>query len=136
MTDKSQVSNRAQEHRANHKLLTPLVACLATIHIATGAARAQPQIFVDAGASGAKDGSSWTDAYNSLQDGDGNGVANFTDIFLTVLGFQGDFSGASANCLDIHPCIPDGAVNFADIFQVVVAFQGDAYSAICPLPCP
>ncbi len=70
-------------------------------------------------------------------DVDNNGVVNFADISLVVRGFQGDFSLAAREAVDLHPCTPNGDINFADINWDVTAFQGAAYlDTECPVPCP
>ncbi len=70
-------------------------------------------------------------------DVDQNDLVNFTDINLVVQGFQGDFSQASLEAVDLHPCTPNGLINFQDINADVRAFQGAPYTETnCPLPCP
>jgi hypothetical protein len=69
---------------------------------------------------------------------DCNGVVNFTDIQITILGFEGDFSpGIPFTAMDIRPCGPEQVLNFTDIQFVVLAFEGMTYEETgCPLPCP
>jgi len=69
-------------------------------------------------------------------DVDNNGVANLADVQLIVLGFQGDFSNATLEAVDLDPCIPNGVINLADAFAAVLAFQGVPYSdSGCVMPC-
>ena len=70
-------------------------------------------------------------------DCDNNGNANLADTQLVVLGFQGDFSGATLQAVDLEPCLPNGVANLADAFQSVLAFQGVPFTtSLCPEPCP
>ena len=65
-------------------------------------------------------------------DVDNNTIANFADVQLIVLAFQGDFSYAA----DLDPCVPNGNINFADIQQGVFAFQEQSFDALgCSIPC-
>ncbi len=65
-----------------------------------------------------------------------NGLVNFTDINLTVQGFQGNFVETTLEATDLEPCVPNGNVNFADIDMTVKAFQGEGYAITsCPVPC-
>ncbi len=66
-------------------------------------------------------------------DVDNNGVVNFSDISLVVHGFQGDFSAASRETVDLEPCLPNGVIDFNDISETVKAFQG--FSISCVDPC-
>ncbi|MFQ5463800.1 MAG: trypsin-like peptidase domain-containing protein [Phycisphaerae bacterium] len=78
-------------------------------------------------------------AFETWMWGDVNddGVANFVDVQFQVLGFQGNFSNAALESLDIWPCTPDGVVNFEDIQRGVRAFQGISFNEEnCPSPCP
>ncbi len=69
-------------------------------------------------------------------DVDDNGAVNLGDALVIVQGFQGDFSNASLEAVDLWPCAPDGIVNFEDIQRAVLAFQGQTYSGTgCPDPC-
>ncbi len=66
-----------------------------------------------------------------------NGIVNFTDINIVVQGFQGDFSQAPIEAVDLDPCIPNGDINFEDINRAVQAFQGQPFTASgCAIPCP
>ena len=71
-------------------------------------------------------------------DVDCNGVVNFTDIQVTILAFEGDYSpGIPFPAMDIHPCDPEQVLNFTDIQFIVLAFEGMTYEeAGCPVPCP
>ncbi|MFQ5462592.1 MAG: right-handed parallel beta-helix repeat-containing protein, partial [Phycisphaerae bacterium] len=70
-------------------------------------------------------------------DVNGDGIANFGDIQLQVLAFQGDFSGAELEAMDLDPCVPNGVVNFSDVQKGVLAFQGGSFAdTACPPPCP
>ncbi len=66
-------------------------------------------------------------------DVDNNGVVNFSDIALVVRGFQGDFSAASRETVDLDPCLPNGVIDFNDISETVRAFQG--LDITCADPC-
>ncbi|MGB0716229.1 MAG: right-handed parallel beta-helix repeat-containing protein [Phycisphaerae bacterium] len=69
----------------------------------------------------------------SWGDVDNNGAANFADVQLIVLAFQGSFDPAT----DLEPCIPNGIINFADIQQGILAFQGASFETLgCASPCP
>ncbi len=71
------------------------VLCALTL---PGSARAQPDIYVDKGASGAGDGTSWTDAYTSLQDALQAARSNGTDDAVWVAaGTYYPDEGSSAN---------------------------------------
>ncbi len=71
-------------------------------------------------------------------DADNNGLVNFRDINLVVRGFQGDFSEATREAVDLVPCVTNRDVSFADISADVAAFQGQDYYSYtgCPAPCP
>ena len=69
-------------------------------------------------------------------DVDNNGVTNLSDVQFIILGFQGDFSNATLEAMDLDPCVPNGGINLADAFAAVLAFQGVSYSETsCVLPC-
>lgn len=69
---------------------------------------------------------------------DCNGVVNFTDIQVLILGFQGNFTpGIPFEAMDIDPCSPQGVLNFTDIQRTILAFLGQTYAETgCPVPCP
>lgn len=68
-------------------------------------------------------------------DANGDGLANLADVFLTVLGYQGEFE-VPLQAIDVTPCEPDGNVTLADAFLFVLAFQGADYSSAgCPAVC-
>ncbi|MHC5111568.1 MAG: DUF362 domain-containing protein [Planctomycetota bacterium] len=70
-------------------------------------------------------------------DVDNNSVANFGDVLLIVLGFQGNFDVVSMEAADLLPCVPNGIVNFEDVLAGVLAFQGEEYDYMnCAQPCP
>jgi subtilisin family serine protease len=72
----------------------------------------------------------WGDVNNS-------GVVNITDVLFAVNGFQGDFTHATLQNLDLAPCTPDGIISIDDVLAAVNAFVGDAYhDGPCPMPCP
>ena len=72
----------------------------------------------------------WGDVNNS-------GVVNITDVLFAVNGFQGDFTHATLQNLDLAPCTPDEFINIDDVLAAVNAFVGDAYhDGPCPMPCP
>ena len=66
-----------------------------------------------------------------------NGVVNFTDVQITILAFEGDYSlGIPFTAMDIQPCDPERVLNFVDIQFVILAFEGMTYEqAGCPFPC-
>ncbi|MHC5109614.1 MAG: hypothetical protein ACYTHJ_07025 [Planctomycetota bacterium] len=66
-------------------------------------------------------------------DVDDDGVANFADVLLIVLGFQGVYDQVTPQAVDIAPCATNGVVNFEDIQRGVNAFQQLAYP--CGEPC-
>jgi len=66
-------------------------------------------------------------------DVDNNTIVSFRDINLVVRGFQGDFSEAAMESVDLEPCMPNGIINFRDINWDVRAFQGQEIP--CPAPC-
>ncbi len=71
----------------------------------------------------------WGDANN-------NGIVNFVDITLVVQGFQGVFTDATLQAVDLEPCEPNGVIDFNDINNDVRAFQGLGFEAEgCPDPC-
>lgn len=71
----------------------------------------------------------WGDANN-------DGLANLEDVFLAVLGFQGQ-SQVPIQAIDVTPCEADGVVSLADAYLFVLAFQGQDFEAIgCPSVCP
>ncbi|MHC5108905.1 MAG: right-handed parallel beta-helix repeat-containing protein [Planctomycetota bacterium] len=72
----------------------------------------------------------------SMGDVNNIGGANFQDVYLIVLGFQGDFSNASLYATDIDPCAPNGVVGLADALVGILAFQGASFSDLCAAPCP
>jgi len=66
-----------------------------------------------------------------------DGAANFADIQLQVLGFQGQLELATYVAADVQPCVPNRVVNFADIQWCVLAWQyAQTYSERCGDPCP
>jgi hypothetical protein len=70
-------------------------------------------------------------------DANGDGTANVTDTLLIVSGFQGDFSGAPLEVVDMMPCEPDGVIGLADVMAPILAFQGVQYlDTTCAAPCP
>ena len=69
-------------------------------------------------------------------DVDHNGVANFTDVQWTILGFQGNFPpGMILQHGDVDPCDPNGLINVVDYLMVIKAWQKEAYEDYCTLPC-
>jgi hypothetical protein len=69
-------------------------------------------------------------------DVNGDAVVNLTDIMLIVSGYQGDFSRATLENVDIQPCVPDGVINVTDILGAIGGFQGEYYGdGSCPMPC-
>jgi hypothetical protein len=80
--------------------------------------------------------SQWTTTWR-WGDVNGNGVANLTDVLLIAAGYQGDFSQATMENLDIDPCVPNGVLNLDDILGSIDGFQGGTYrTGGCPMPCP
>ncbi len=69
-------------------------------------------------------------------DVDNNGTANFADIQLMVLGFQGSFGLGNlttntllgADIVGASPCNPERVVNFGDIQAAVFAFGDEHYA--------
>jgi hypothetical protein len=74
-------------------------------------------------------------------DHDNNNIVNLTDVLLVVSGFQGDFSGAPLETIDIwggsfEPCQPNRIINLDDMMWTIRAFQGITYpNTGCPIPC-
>jgi hypothetical protein len=69
-------------------------------------------------------------------DVDDNGIANFSDVQIIVLGFQGNFDNANRQAVDLFPCNPNDVINFGDIQQGVFAFQLQTFEdTICTIPC-
>jgi hypothetical protein len=72
-----------------------------------------------------------------------NGLANFDDILLLTIAFQGEYNPdpgpqTIAN-LELMDCLPAQVINFSDIFGAVRAFQGRPYfepGGACEEPCP
>jgi hypothetical protein len=70
-------------------------------------------------------------------DADHNNIPNLNDILLIVYGFQGNFTQAAREAVDMLSCAPNGVINLDDIMASVGAFQGNRYEdTICSLPCP
>ncbi|MCH8241746.1 MAG: hypothetical protein IH897_03920 [Planctomycetes bacterium] len=83
-------------------------------------------------------------------DADDNGVVNFADVLLAVLGFQGKYDNSiparTLTAIDIvgfTPCEVEQVVNFIDVQSIILAFQGANYnpdmlavSDDCDVPCP
>lgn len=64
-------------------------------------------------------------------------VVSLDDMMWIIAGFQGDFSLASLENVDLYPCVPDGIVSLGDILWWIQAFQGGTYvDTQCPMPCP
>ncbi|MGB0714606.1 MAG: hypothetical protein ACPGXK_01935 [Phycisphaerae bacterium] len=66
-------------------------------------------------------------------DANQNGVANFEDVLLVVLGFQQNWELVTLESTDIEPCTTNGIANLADVNLAVGAFRGDDFP--CTLPC-
>ncbi|MCH7924294.1 MAG: hypothetical protein IIC51_02035 [Planctomycetes bacterium] len=83
-------------------------------------------------------------------DADDNGVVNFVDVLLAILGFQGKYDNSiparTLTAIDIvgfAPCQVEQVVNFIDVQSIILAFQGANYnpdmlaiSDDCDVPCP
>ena len=63
-------------------------------------------------------------------------IVNVDDLLLLISGFQGDFSKATRENLDLDPCEPNTLVNIGDIFAAIAAFQGEHFAdKSCQSPC-
>lgn len=83
------------------------------------------------GLAGVDDATTW-----NWGDTDQNGVANLGDVQFIVLGFQGDFTNATLEALDLWPCTPNAVINLDDAQQGVLAFQGQTFAeSFCGVPC-
>ena len=84
------------------------------------------------GESGMGSAVTWT--WGDVNDDD---VANVTDILLMINGYQGNFSGAPLEALDLMPCMPDRIINLSDIMAAIGAYQDVEYMDTgCSAPCP
>jgi len=69
-------------------------------------------------------------------DTNGDDNVNVTDILLIIYGFQGDFTNAPLETVDLMPCTPDGIIALNDVMAAIGAYQGKDYAdTICPMPC-
>ena len=83
------------------------------------------------GLAGVDEGTTW-----KWGDTDQNDAANLGDVQFIVLGFQGDFTNATLEALDLWPCTPNAVINLDDAQQGVLAFQGQTFAeSVCGVPC-
>lgn len=83
------------------------------------------------GLAGVDDATTW-----KWGDTDQSNVPNLADVQLIVLGFQGDFSNATREAVDLWPCTPNAVINLDDAQQGVLAFQGRTFAeSVCGVPC-